>query len=113
MQTNYSFQLEGDKNKLENLLYNNLIKKRDRLTNDLQEVSVEERKNKLETLSQELQTVDSRVQEIKNQTKGINVVLGIDPLLFHSSDFNILINNLFNNFFIHSEDELPMFYTMF
>ena len=46
------------------------MKKRDRLTNDLQEVSAEDRKNKLETLSQELQTVDSRVHEIKSQTKG-------------------------------------------
>jgi hypothetical protein len=46
------------------------MKKRDRLTNDLQEVSAEDRKNKLETLSQELQTVDSRVHEIKSRTKG-------------------------------------------
>ena len=65
-------RLEGDKNKLENLLHNNLMKKRDRLTNDLQEVSAEDRKNKLETLSQELQTVDSRVHEIKSRTKDLD-----------------------------------------
>ncbi|CAG2221323.1 Structural maintenance of chromosomes protein 3 [Mytilus edulis] len=65
-------RLEGDKNKLENLLHNNLMKKRDRLTNDLQEVSVEDRKNKLESLNQELQTVDDRVQEIKSHTKELD-----------------------------------------
>lgn len=63
-------QLEGDKNKLENLLFNNLNKKRDRLMNDLQEVSVEDRKSKLEGLNVELQTVDSRISDIRQQSKG-------------------------------------------
>ena len=40
-------QLETEKNKLENVLNNNLTKKRERLQQELREVSVEEQNEKL------------------------------------------------------------------
>ncbi|XP_050395923.1 structural maintenance of chromosomes protein 3 [Patella vulgata] len=65
-------RLEGDKNKLENLLNNNLMKKRDRIMTDLQEVSVEDRTQRLDTYNAEMQTVDARVAELKKQSKDID-----------------------------------------
>ncbi|KAK6174533.1 hypothetical protein SNE40_017790 [Patella caerulea] len=65
-------RLEGDKNKLENLLNNNLMKKRDRIMTDLQEVSVEDRTQRLDTYNAEMQTVDARVSELKKQSRDID-----------------------------------------
>ncbi|XP_041368808.1 structural maintenance of chromosomes protein 3-like [Gigantopelta aegis] len=65
-------RLEGEKNKLENLLNNNLMKKRDRIQQDLQEVSIEERNQRLENLTTDLQTVNQRVHELKIQTKELD-----------------------------------------
>lgn len=65
-------RLEGEKNKLENLLYNNLMKKRDRFTGDLQESSEEDKKEKLESLNNDLGSVDERVADLKNQAKALD-----------------------------------------
>ncbi|XP_050426142.1 structural maintenance of chromosomes protein 3-like [Adelges cooleyi] len=77
-------KLEADKNKLENLLTNNLVRRRDELLQALQEISVEERKRtlessrielnviekKLDTINVEMKTVDSKVHEaVKWQKK--------------------------------------------
>lgn len=67
-------QLEGEKNKLENLLSNNLTKKRDRLLADMQEASLEEKNRKLDKLKEELTTVDERLSEMKGQNKGVYVL---------------------------------------
>lgn len=66
----FVLQLEGEKNKLENLLHNNLMKKRDRIISDLQEASADDQNNKLDTYSSELQTVDQRILELKSHSKG-------------------------------------------
>ena len=68
-------QLEGEKNKLENLLSNNLTKKRDRLLADMQEASLEEKNRKLDKLKEELTTVDERLSEMKGQNKGVYLSL--------------------------------------
>lgn len=65
-------RLEGEKNKLENLLYNNLMKKRDRITGDLQESSEEDKREKIETLNNDLGSVDERVTDLKNQAKALD-----------------------------------------
>ncbi|XP_076467825.1 structural maintenance of chromosomes protein 3-like [Babylonia areolata] len=62
-------KLEGEKNKLENLLSNNLTKKRDRLMGDMQEAATEDRKRKLEKLRNGLASVDERLSEMKGQNK--------------------------------------------
>ncbi|KAL8567919.1 hypothetical protein ACOMHN_059041 [Nucella lapillus] len=62
-------KLEGEKNKLENLLSNNLTKKRDRLLSDMKEAATEDRKRKLEKLRDNLSAVDQRLSEMKGQNK--------------------------------------------
>merc|ERR1712083_1194134 len=47
-------RLEAQKNKLENLLTNNLIRRKDELVQALQEISVEDRKRQLENTQSEL-----------------------------------------------------------
>lgn len=61
--------MEGEKNKLENLLTNNLMKKRDRIMLDMQEVSADDTRRKLENLSSDLESVDARIVEAKKQMK--------------------------------------------
>merc|ERR1719244_1426672 len=57
-------KLEADKNKLENLLTNNLHRRKDELVQALQEISVEDRKRQLEHSQSEIQRVDSRIEEV-------------------------------------------------
>ncbi|OWF38325.1 structural maintenance of chromosomes protein 3-like [Mizuhopecten yessoensis] len=65
-------RLEGEKNKLENLLHNNLMKKRDRIIHELQEVSEEERRARLETFNSDLATADDRIVYLKKQSKELD-----------------------------------------
>ncbi|KAK3611250.1 hypothetical protein CHS0354_003879 [Potamilus streckersoni] len=65
-------KLEGEKNRLENLLHNNLMKKREKILADMQEESVEDRKTRLGTASTELNTVDDRLTELKKQVKELD-----------------------------------------
>ncbi|KAL3863460.1 hypothetical protein ACJMK2_005214 [Sinanodonta woodiana] len=62
-------KLEGEKNRLENLLHNNLMKKKEKILADMQEESVEDRKTRLGTASTELTTVDDRLTELKKHVK--------------------------------------------
>ncbi len=65
-----AFQLEGEKNKLENLLKNNLMKRKDRILLELQEDSEEDRKNKLEMYKAELESVSQRISGDVARFKG-------------------------------------------
>merc|ERR1711962_869674 len=53
-------RLEAQKNKLENLLTNNLNRRKDELVQALQEISVEDRKRQLENTQSELKALDKR-----------------------------------------------------
>nr|XP_027211226.1 structural maintenance of chromosomes protein 3-like isoform X3 [Penaeus vannamei] len=64
-------KLEADKNKLENLLTNNLHRRKDELVQALQEISVEDRKRQLEHSQSEIQRVDSRIEEVAVQFKEV------------------------------------------
>ncbi|KAK8741262.1 hypothetical protein OTU49_002582, partial [Cherax quadricarinatus] len=64
-------KLEADKNKLENLLTNNLNRRKDELMQALQEISVEDRKRQLEHSQSEIQRVDARVEEVAVQYKEV------------------------------------------
>ena len=57
-------KLEADKNKLENLLTNNLNRRKDELMQALQEISVEDRKMQLEHSQSEIIRVDTRRAEV-------------------------------------------------
>ena len=53
--------METEKNKLENLLSNNLLRKKERIAQDLQEWSSEDRNQRLEMLRAELESVNARI----------------------------------------------------
>ncbi|KAL5235232.1 hypothetical protein ACI65C_002642 [Semiaphis heraclei] len=65
-------KLEADKNKLENLLTNNLIRRRDTLLQALQEISVEERKRTLESSRLELNAIEKKLDTINVDMKNID-----------------------------------------
>jgi len=65
-------KLETDKNRMETLLTNNLLRKRERLTVDLQEISGEERKAKLEMNRAELETINLRINENNSRFKELD-----------------------------------------
>ena len=55
-------RLEAQKNKLENLLTNNLNRRKDELVQALQEISVEDRKRTLENSQAELKDLTERIE---------------------------------------------------
>lgn len=61
------YQLEMEKNRLEMLLNNNLLKKLERLQQDLMEMKAEDRKHKLENLELELKSVIDRLTSVNSQ----------------------------------------------
>merc|ERR1712179_273475 len=58
-------RLEAQKNKLENLLTNNLNRRKDELVQALQEISVEDRNRQLENTTSELEALDKRYTTTK------------------------------------------------
>ena len=64
-------QLETEKNKLENVLNNNLTKKRERLQQELREVSIEEQDKRLTGFRQDKEEVEKRMSELDSTTHGI------------------------------------------
>lgn len=65
-------KLEADKNKLENLLTNNLNRRKDELMQALQEISVEDRKMQLDHSQSEIVRVDARVIEVAELFKEVD-----------------------------------------
>lgn len=64
-------RLEAEKNKLDNLLTNNLIRRHDELIQALQEISVEDRKRQLENCTLELGNVEARIAEVNKDFKAM------------------------------------------
>ncbi|RWS06904.1 structural maintenance of chromosomes protein 3-like protein 2 [Dinothrombium tinctorium] len=64
--------LEAQKNKLENLLNNNLCRRKDELEAALQEISVEDRKQKLESEQAELKSLSTRIEVVNEQMKKLD-----------------------------------------
>merc|ERR1712156_175708 len=65
-------RLEAQKNKLENLLTNNLNRRKDELVQALQEISVEDRKRQLENTQSELKALEERLEVTKTNMKGLD-----------------------------------------
>ncbi|CAH1784036.1 unnamed protein product [Owenia fusiformis] len=65
-------RLESEKNKIENQLNNNLMRRKERLIADLEERSAEDRKQNLDTMVTELKTVDDRIAELKVRVKELD-----------------------------------------
>merc|ERR1719412_1831489 len=64
-------RLEAQKNKLENLLTNNLIRRKDELVQALQEISVEDRHQQLENSVSDLKSLEERLESTKTNMKGL------------------------------------------
>ena len=64
------WQLESEKNKLENLLKNNLLKKLEQIQADVQEMTSEDIRQRLEVYGAEMESVTQRIAENNNTFKG-------------------------------------------
>ncbi|XP_055593678.1 structural maintenance of chromosomes protein 3 isoform X2 [Uranotaenia lowii] len=64
--------MEVTKNKLENLLTNNLFRRKDELVQALQEISVEDRKRQLNNCRNELSTTEKRVRKVLNDIDDVD-----------------------------------------
>lgn len=62
-------RLEADKNKLENLLTNNLVRRKDELGQALQEISVEDRQRQLDSSKASLAEVEKRLMKVNADFK--------------------------------------------
>lgn len=60
-------KLEAEKNKLDNLLTNNLIRRRDEVLHALQEISLEDRKRQLTNSRAELEEVDTKIENVNKE----------------------------------------------
>ncbi|XP_028160169.1 structural maintenance of chromosomes protein 3-like [Ostrinia furnacalis] len=63
--------LEATKNKLENLLTNNLIRRKDELVQALQEISVEDRKRRLANSKTDLAAAERRIKQINRELEEV------------------------------------------
>lgn len=62
-------RLEAEKNKVENLLNNNLYRRKEELEAALQEISVEDRRHKLENSNQELENLVGTLADVNDSMK--------------------------------------------
>ncbi|CAG9822671.1 unnamed protein product [Phaedon cochleariae] len=60
-------KLEAEKNKLENLLTNNLIRRRDEVLHALQEISLEDRKRQLTNCKADLEEIDKKIEKVNRE----------------------------------------------
>ncbi|GFS26293.1 structural maintenance of chromosomes protein [Elysia marginata] len=65
-------KLETEKNKLENVLNNNLTKKRERLQQELREVSLEEQDKRLNGFRSDKSEVEKRMSDLDQQTQEVD-----------------------------------------
>ncbi|KAL0121068.1 hypothetical protein PUN28_008650 [Cardiocondyla obscurior] len=65
-------QLEAEKNKLENLLTNNLVRRKDELVQALQEISVEDRQRQLDSSKIQLADIEKRLVKVNEDFKTQN-----------------------------------------
>ncbi|XP_015607337.1 structural maintenance of chromosomes protein 3 [Cephus cinctus] len=70
-------RLEAEKNKLENLLTNNLVRRKDELIQALQEISVEDRQRQLESSKAQLADIEKRLVKVNADFKAQNEAVNI------------------------------------
>ncbi|GLV31613.1 Structural maintenance of chromosomes 3 [Carabus blaptoides fortunei] len=65
-------RLEAEKNKLENLLTNNLIRRRDEVLHALQEISLEDRKRQLYQSKEEVEKTDKNIKKVNKEIEAMD-----------------------------------------
>lgn len=66
-------KLEAEKNKLENLLTNNLIRRRDEVLHALQEISLEDRKRQLTNSKTEVEEIDKKIEKVNRELNSVEL----------------------------------------
>lgn len=66
-------KLEAEKNKLENLLTNNLIRRRDEVLHALQEISLEDRKRQLTNCKSDLEEIDKKIEKVNRELNNMEI----------------------------------------
>lgn len=66
-------KLEAEKNKLDNLLTNNLVRRRDEVLHALQEISLEDRKRQLANCRVELEEIDKKIEKVNKESSVMDV----------------------------------------
>ncbi|KAJ8938154.1 hypothetical protein NQ318_011919 [Aromia moschata] len=64
-------KLEAEKNKLDNLLTNNLIRRRDEVLHAIQEISLEDRQRKLASSKVDLEEIDKKIKKVEKDLSGM------------------------------------------
>ena len=85
-------RLEAEKNKLENLLTNNLVRRRDELIQALQEISVEDRQRQLDSSNAQLADIEKRLVRVNADFKAQNerVTNAIKKVNYHLFVLNLI-----------------------
>lgn len=87
--------IEAEKNKVENLLNNNLICKRNQLTQDLQEIVLEDKQRQLEAANHRLSIIQNEIS--KNETaleaQKEKVASAIQEVNFYSLKLYYILSN--------------------
>lgn len=85
--------LEVTKNKLENLLTNNLIRRKDELMQALQEISVEDRKRQLNNCQNDLGNVSERIKKVNTDLEDVEnkVNKAVKNQKAHQKDLETLV----------------------
>lgn len=65
-------KLEAEKNKLDNLLTNNLIRRRDEVLHALQEISLEDRKRQLVNCRAEMEEIDKKIEKVNKESAAMD-----------------------------------------
>lgn len=86
--------LEVTKNKLENLLTNNLFRRRDELVQALQEISVEDRKRQLNNCRNELAATDKRIKKVNQDLEDMDKRL-VNFTIQDTHHFSNTLNRVF------------------
>jgi exonuclease VII large subunit len=94
-------QLEAEKNKLENLLTNNLVRRKDELVQALQEISVEDRQRQLDSSKTQLADIEKRLVKVNEDFKAQNEKVTGAMKKVNISNYPMTIAFIKKQFLIH------------
>lgn len=104
-------QLEAEKNKLENLLTNNLVRRKDELVQALQEISVEDRQRQLDSSKIQLADIEKRLVKVNEDFKTQNEK--VTSAMKKVSIRHLLISRNIFLYFQKTEERLSIIFSCF
>lgn len=92
-------KLEAEKNKLDNLLTNNLIRRRDEVLHALQEISLEDRKRQLVNCKAEMEEIDKKIDKVVKESSVLDTkIKDMSKKVCKSSYSDAILNIKFETF---------------